>query len=161
MGPISDFTSDVAIDAIKRISTNTATLDYLQSILSEVENYTKSGRAITNPLTSKATMLGANGYSLGVAEGKTVAQATKEIARITNENAILRAVAALGAEHAAKPVSPNLPKTPPSIATPGFMSKLNPILTALQLMTYSGDLNEGEDKELAARRNLPPTITGQ
>jgi hypothetical protein len=158
MGPISDFTSDISKDAISRIIKNTDRLDYLKSVLSEPEAYTKSGRAITNPLTSRAIMTGANGYKLGAAEGKTVAQATKEIARITNENAILRAVAILGAD---VPTPPSVPKAPPSVATPGLMSKLNPILAALQLMTYSGDLNESEDKELAARRNLPPTITGQ
>lgn len=152
MGPIDDFTPDIAQSALQRIAENSSTLDDLKSILEDPGAYTKSGRVVTNPRTSQAVMTGANNYSLGAAEGKTVAQATKEIARINNENAILRAVAALGQE-VQKTGGASIPKTPPPLSTPGLMSKLNPILTAVQLLTYPSDLNQGEDAELAARRS--------
>ena len=101
-------------------------------------------------------------------EGKVITETAKEIMRARNENAILRA-----AQELAKPVSdyattaipksapiPPAPKVDPlSPLKPGgvigqALTKLNPILNFLSLMTYTGELNTGEDEWLRARDKL-------
>ena len=52
---------------------------------------------------------------------------------------------------------PNLPPT--RIPVEKALAKLNPVLTLLELLTQTTDLNSNESAELAARRKLPPTIT--
>jgi hypothetical protein len=84
---------------------------------------------------------------------KTLAKKSMEL---TNENAILKAVAALSTPVALKP--PAAPAVTPSLpsATPGIMSKLFPILNAINLATYSSDLNENEAADLATQRAKAP-----
>jgi hypothetical protein len=151
MGPISDFTPEIARDALSKILANEDTLMYRRQLLDEASAYTKSGRAIKNPLTSKAIMSGSV-LSLGEGvEGRTVSNVLKSVGPLETENAILRAVQALGTS-ASKATAPT-----PSIPSTSIGSKLlkvmNPILLAAQLLTQTSDLNSNEEEELAKLRD--------
>lgn len=149
MGPISDFTPDIARSASTAIANNTDKLNFLSQILEDPGAWTSSGKIVNKPITSKAILNSTTGAYLQEFEGKTVSEATKTVAKLRNENAILEAVKSLGTEIAKD--TPTI-KTPPALATPGLMTKLNPILSAITLLTHSPELNTGESEELASRQ---------
>jgi hypothetical protein len=157
MGPINETSGTTLEAATAKIMQNDKALKMLESILNPegISDITKSGRAVVNPVTSAARVANWAEYGDEVG-GKMLKTLAKKSMELTNENAILKAVAALATPVALKP--PAAPAVTPSLpsATPGIMSKLNPILNALSLATYSGDLNENEAADLATQRAKAP-----
>lgn len=81
----------------------------------------------------------------------TEQQLIKNISHYSAMTEIDRAAAALFApDNIVDMVDATVPKAPGAVAKAA--SKLNPILNLISGLTYSGDLNSGEDEELAARR---------
>jgi hypothetical protein len=154
---ILDFGDLSLEEALAQKAKQVNTLDIIGQYLGEAPAFTSSGRDIVNPSTSRAIM-GSRVKSMPLppeVEGKTVAEVYKATASLKNSNAILDAIIAAKTPI---PVSPQVPVPPiPGTPTtpkviPGVMSRLNPILNLISGLTYSSDLNSGEDQQLAARR---------
>lgn len=133
---------------------------YTSDILSDLPNYTKSGNDPVNPRNSRAvaripipetTTVPNMPHTYGSAD-VPVHKLVEQQAAQQSEIAILRAAAALNAPLPAN--SPNMPRVIPGTPTvTGAATRaMNPLLTFLQLLGYSGDLNTGEDEELAKKQ---------
>jgi hypothetical protein len=147
MGPIDTVSGTPLETALGKIAENDKSLKMIESLMSEGAGITKSGRAVANPITSAARVAEWASPEYSQQMLKTLGKKTMEL---TNENAILKAAVALNTPvtlraPAAVAPKPVLPAAPAS----SILSKLNPILTAVQLATFTGDLNPNEDEERA------------
>lgn len=138
---------------------------YMEDLLSNLPEYTRSGRQPPNPVNSRAiarvpipetTTVPNLPETYGYGDVPVHELVRQQVARNT-EIPILRAAQALNAPVAppAPPTPPAVPSTPGTPRTPAGMKAVNPVLMFLQLLMQHTDLNQGEGVELARRRNDP------
>jgi hypothetical protein len=157
MGPIPNDPHEAARFA-QLLQDAVSQRDYVDDILRNLPEYTRSGQDPRVPRTSRAlaripipetTTIPHLPHTYGSANvpvHKLVEQQTARAAEIE----ILRAAQALNAPVAQPPQTPNRP-------TPGrnpsrLGRAMNPLMTLLQLALFPSDVNAGEDEELARRR---------
>lgn len=150
--------------------------DYVDDILRNLPEFTKSRTQPPNPATSRAlaripipevTTVPNLPHTYGIGE-VPVHELVKQQAARQAEAEILRAAAALNAPMEA----PRAPARPPPRGVPRMRPTalvgrmMNPLLTLLQGALWPTDLNEEEEKELAERRkgsaanDSPPSARG-
>lgn len=140
--------------------------DYVDDILRNLPEYTRSGTDPANPRMSRSlaripipetTTIPHLPHTYGYAD-VPVHEIVKQQAARNAEIEILRAAQALNAPTAANDVIPARPATPPSrpARPPRFpiSTMLGPLMTFLELAMFPPDLNQGESKELERRRKL-------
>lgn len=149
-----------------------AVMNDLNHLLSNARDFTASGRPIANPTTSRAFMprvvleqIPGGGVSRGSFATDTLGRGMSELYAPT----VSEAQKELGKARIDKLLSSidlNLPKDLPPL--PEGMSNWDRfkqvarmpvgLMTFIDLMTHSPELNTGEQKELATRRSMPPTV---
>lgn len=164
MGPIpSDANEAARFGALLQDAQDQAA--YMDDLLSNLPDYTKSGTRPPNPINSRAiarvpipetTTVPNIPSSYGYGDVPVHELVRQQVARNT-EIPILRAAQALNAPVAppTPPATPSNPGTPRTPKTPAGMRAVNPVLMFLQLLMQHTDLNQGEGVELARRRNDP------
>lgn len=162
MGPIAD-NPQRAIELSRMIETLTADKEMLQAFLESPGEWTRSGKPVANPLTSKARIgdvAGAFRNASNDVSGRTVQYANRQLGTMATEEAIMRAAQALAA-----PVpTPEVPVRPPARPVPRAdimrgAGAMNPLLMlVMEALTRHTPANEGEQQELDKRRLQPPTI---
>ena len=162
MGPIAD-NPQRAIELSRMLETLVNDKEMLQAFLESPGDWTRSGKPVANPLTSKARIgdvAGAFRNASNDVSGRTVQYATRQLGTMATEEAIMRAALALAA-----PVpTPEVPPRPPTRPMPRAdimrgAGALNPLLMlVMEALTRHTPANEGEQQELDKRRLQPPTI---
>jgi hypothetical protein len=141
----------------------------LQDILNEPQLYTASGRGVRSPATSVARLPGVElvprsggGAASGVSNNM-LKNPTYEQTRMSDVSKELQKARI---DQILSKIDLNLPSPAPepSIASRvmGYAgeaaSRAAPFVTLLDMLSYSPELNAGEQEELTKRRKLNPTI---
>lgn len=162
MGPIAD-NPQRAIELSRMLETLVNDKEMLQVFLESPGDWTRSGKPVANPLTSKARIgdvAGAFRNASNDVSGRTVQYANRQLGTMATEEAIMRAAHAL----AAPLPTPEVPVRPPARPAPRAdimrgAGALNPLLMlVMEALTRHTPANEGEQQELDKRRLQPPTI---
>ena len=178
MGPIAD-NPQRAIELSRLIETLAADREMLQAFMESPGDWTRSGRPVANPLTSKARIgdiAGAFRNASNDVSGRTVQYANRQLGTMATEEAIMRAAQALAgpvptteeaimmraaqaqAQALAAPVRPPARPVPRADIMRGA-GAMNPLLMlVMEALTRHTPANEGEQQELDKRRLQPPTI---
>jgi hypothetical protein len=141
----------------------------LQFVLDEPQLFTASGRTPKNPATSMARLPELEMTSR-TGGGRASAPPDNMLRNPTYESTRMKDVAAnmqrAKIDEILSKIDLNLP-APQAAPAPGRMpglqplaeiaGKMAPVLTLLDLLTQTTELNKGEDAELAARRRMPPS----
>jgi hypothetical protein len=141
----------------------------LQFVLDEPQLFTASGRTPKNPATSMARLPELEMTSR-TGGGRAVAPSDNMLKNPAYDSTRMKDVAAnmqrAKIDEILSKIDLNLP-APQAAPAPGRMpglqplaeiaGKMAPVLTLLDLLTQTTELNKGEDAELAARRRMPPS----
>lgn len=162
MGPIAD-NPQRAIELSRMLETLVNDKEMLQAFLESPGDWTRSGKPVANPLTSKARIgdvAGAFRNASNDVSGRTVQYANRQLGTMATEEAIMRAAQALAAP---VPV-PEVPARPPARPMPRAdimrgAGAMNPLLMlVMEALIRHQPTNENEQQELDKRRLQPPTI---
>ena len=170
MATILDFGNLSLEDAISQKALQEDMLNSISQHLEEADAFTKRGARNLDLNKSRAIMESASkNFPLphGM-EGKTVAEVSKSANLLRSSNMMLDAIIAAKTpieQAQAMELAPKIPIDPAVIKPPAApsigmsaMKLLGSAANFLQLATYPTDLNDGEDAELAKRRQHPPTL---